>query len=40
VSFIPHAKLTGYKYWPGDFGGVDRKTQTIQLKRTPLPAAG
>jgi NADH dehydrogenase len=18
VSFIPHAKLTGYKYWPGD----------------------
>jgi NADH dehydrogenase len=40
VSFIPHAKLTGYKYWPGDFGGLDRKTRTIQLKPTPLPAAG
>ncbi|MGH6793672.1 MAG: NAD(P)/FAD-dependent oxidoreductase [Methylocella sp.] len=40
VSFIPHAKLTGYKYWPGDFGGLDRKTQTIKLKPTPLPAAG
>ena len=40
VSFIPHAKLTSYKYWPGDFGGLDRKTQTIKLKPTPLPAAG
>jgi NADH dehydrogenase len=40
VSFIPHAKLTGYKYWPGDFGGLNRKTQTIELKPTPLPAAG
>ena len=40
VSFIPYAKLTGYKYWPGDFGSLDRKTQTIKLKPTPLPAAG
>jgi NADH:ubiquinone reductase (H+-translocating) len=40
VSFIPHAKLTGYKYWPGDFGGLDRKAQTIKLKPTALPAAG
>jgi NADH dehydrogenase len=40
VSFIAHAKLTGYKYWPGDFGGLDRKAQTINLKPTQLPAAG
>jgi hypothetical protein len=40
VSFIPHAKMTGYRYWPGDFGGLDRKAQTIKLKPTPLPAAG
>jgi NADH dehydrogenase len=40
VSFIPHAKLTGYKYRPGDFGGLDRKAQTIKLNPTPLPAAG
>ena len=40
VSFIPHAKLTGYKYWPGDFGGLDRQAQTINLKPTQLPAAG
>lgn len=40
VSFLPHAKLTGYKYWPGDFGGLDRKTQTIKLNPTHLPALG
>jgi NADH dehydrogenase len=40
VCFIPHAKLTGYKYWPGDFGGLDRKAQAIKLKPTALPAAG
>ncbi len=40
VSFIPHAKLTGYKYWPGDFGGLDRETRTIKLEPTPLPAIG
>ena len=40
VSFIPHAKMTGYRYWPGDFGGLDRKAQTIKLKPTPPPAAG
>jgi NADH:ubiquinone reductase (H+-translocating) len=40
VSFIPHAKLTGYKYRPGDFGGLDRNAQTIKLNPTPLPAAG
>ena len=32
VSFIPHAKLTGYKYWPGDFGGLDRKAQNYQTQ--------
>jgi NADH dehydrogenase len=40
ISFIPHAKRTGYKYWPGDFGGLDRKTRTVTLKATPLPAPG
>jgi NADH:ubiquinone reductase (H+-translocating) len=40
VSFIPHAKLTGYKYRPGDLGGLDRKAQTIKLNPTPLPASG
>jgi NADH:ubiquinone reductase (H+-translocating) len=40
VSFIPHAKLTGYKYRPGDFGGLDRKARTIKLNPTPLPTAG
>ena len=39
VSFIPHANLTGYKYRPGVFGGVDRKTRTVRLEATPLPAA-
>jgi NADH dehydrogenase len=40
ISFIPHAKLTGYKYWTGEFGGLDRKTRTVTLKATPLPAPG
>ncbi len=40
ISFIPHAKLTGYKYWPGEFGAPDHKTRTVTLKATPLPAPG
>jgi NADH dehydrogenase FAD-containing subunit len=43
THLTPTAKTfaqAGYKYWPGDFGGLDRATQTIKLKPTPLPAAG
>jgi NADH dehydrogenase len=40
ISFMPHAKLTGYEYWAGDFGGLDRATKTVRLNPTPLPASG
>jgi NADH dehydrogenase len=37
ISFAPHAKRNGYKYWPGDLCGVDRERKMVELGAIKLP---
>jgi NADH:ubiquinone reductase (H+-translocating) len=37
ISFAPHAKRNGYKYWPGDLCGVDREHKMVELGAIKLP---
>lgn len=37
ISFISHAKLNGFKYWPGELRGLDRSRKAVDLGPVPLP---
>jgi NADH:ubiquinone reductase (H+-translocating) len=37
ISFISHAKLNGFKYWPGELRGLDRSGKAVDLGPVPLP---
>jgi NADH dehydrogenase len=37
ISFISHAKLNGFKYWPGELQGLDRSGKAVDLGPVPLP---
>lgn len=37
ISFISHAKLNGFKYWPGELRSLDRSRKAVDLGPVPLP---
>jgi NADH:ubiquinone reductase (H+-translocating) len=37
IRFISHAKLNGFKYWPGELRGLDRSGKAVDLGPVPLP---
>ena len=37
ISFISHAKLNGFKYWPGELRGLDRSGKAVDLGPASLP---
>jgi NADH dehydrogenase len=37
ISFISHAKLNGFKYWPGELRGLDRSGKAVDLGPVALP---
>jgi NADH:ubiquinone reductase (H+-translocating) len=37
ISFISHAKLNGFKYWPGELRSLDRGRKAVDLGPVPLP---
>jgi NADH dehydrogenase len=37
ISFAPHAKRNGYKFWPGDLCGLDRTRKAVELGPITLP---
>jgi NADH dehydrogenase len=39
ISFISHAKRNGFRYWPGELAGLDRRNKVVQLGPVPLPDA-
>ena len=39
ISFISHAKRSGFRYWPGELAGLDRRNKVVQLGPVPLPDA-
>src|SRR5262249_12797036 len=40
ISFISHAKLNGFKYWPGELRGLDRRGKVVDLGPVALPDPG
>ena len=39
ISFVYHAKRSGFKYWPGELAGLNRSRKVFELGPVPLPDA-
>ena len=39
ISFVSHAKRSGFRYWPGELAGLNRSRKVVELGPVPLPDA-
>jgi len=39
ISFVSHARRSGFRYWPGELAGLKRSRKVVELGPVPLPDA-